>query len=481
MATPTNSNVSPTCFLYASLLLVLCPFFTLKKIDALEGNLKSLHFHELKVSSFVPSPVCNRFSSKAGRKGSSLEVVHRYGPCNGQEAVESPSEADIFLQDQQRVNFLHNQYSFSRRDHATFLDMKTTVPAKSGKTIGGGNYIVTVGLGTPTKQYSLVFDTGSSIAWTQCEPCLGYCYPQQEPKFDPTKSTSYKNVTCSSPSCSLITESRSGVRGCSSPTCLYRVRYGDQSFTVGFLATEKLTISSSDVIDNFVFGCGQNNRGLFRGFAGLLGLGPSKISFVGQTATKYKQLFSYCLPSSPSSTGFLNFGGQVSSTAKFTPLSALSQRYSLYFLDITGISVDGQLLPVNSSVYSNAKTVIDSGTVISRLPPSVYSKLSSAFQSLMTKYPKTNGVSLFDTCYDFTGYRSFYVPKISVFFKGGVEVNIPPTGVMIPYNEKTTCLAFAANGDDTDISIFGNTQQQTLEVIHDVGNGRVGFAPGACP
>lgn len=81
----------------------------------------------------------------------------------------------------------------------------TTVPAKDGSVVGTGNYIVTVGLGTPQKQLSLIFDTGSDITWTQCQPCARSCYKQKEQIFDPSQSTSYTNISCSSPVCSSLT------------------------------------------------------------------------------------------------------------------------------------------------------------------------------------------------------------------------------------------------------------------------------------
>ena len=81
----------------------------------------------------------------------------------------------------------------------------TTIPAKDGSTVGSGNYIVTVGLGTPKKDLSLIFDTGSDITWTQCQPCARSCYKQKEQIFDPSQSTSYTNISCSSSICNSLT------------------------------------------------------------------------------------------------------------------------------------------------------------------------------------------------------------------------------------------------------------------------------------
>lgn len=269
---------------------------------------------------------------------------------------------------------------------------------------------------------------------------------------------------------------------CASSTCVYGIGYGDSSFSVGFFSTDTLTITSTDVFKNFYFGCGQNNRGLFGRTAGLLGLGRNPISLVSQTATKYKKLFSYCLPSSASSTGHLTFGNSdasLSKAVKFTPLSALTEGTSFYGLDMVGLSVGGKNLSIPESVFSNG-AIIDSGTVITRLPPAAYSSLRSAFRKLMAAYPRAPALSLLDTCYDFTGYSSVYVPKISFFFKGDVEVSIDVTGILYVNSLSQVCLAVAGNSDAREVAIFANTQQKTIEVVYDSARGRVGFAPMGC-
>ena len=270
-------------------------------------------------------------------------------------------------------------------------------------------------------------------------------------------------------------------QGCSSSnSCLYGVKYGT-GYTVGFLATETLTITPSDVFENFVIGCGERNGGRFSGTAGLLGLGRSPVALPSQTSSTYKNLFSYCLPASSSSTGHLSFGGGVSQAAKFTPIT--TKIPELYGLDVSGISVGGRKLPIDPSVFRTAGTIIDSGTTLTFLPSTAHSALSSAFQEMMTNYTLTNGTSGFQPCYDFRkdANDNITIPQISIFFEGGVEVDIDDSGIFIAANGlEEVCLAFKDNGNDTDVAIFGNVQQKTYEVVYDVAKGMVGFAPGGC-
>ncbi|CAN1783098.1 Aspartyl protease family protein At5g10770, partial [Linum perenne] len=202
----------------------------------------------------------------------------------------------------------------------------------------------------------LIFDTGSDVTWTQCQPCVKSCYQQQEKIFEPSLSTSYKNVSCQAAACAALSSATGKYFW---KICVYGIQYGDSSFSVGFFGTEKLSLTSTESLDNFYFGCGQNNQGNFGGAAGLLGLGR-------------------------------------------------------------------------------------------------------------------------DTCYDLTKYKSVTVPRIGFFFGGGAEVDIQSVGILYASKVSQVCLAFAGNGDASDVAIFGNVQQQTIEVVYDGAGERVGFASGGC-
>ncbi|KAK9273747.1 hypothetical protein L1049_018557 [Liquidambar formosana] len=416
--------------------------------------------------------------SRTENKRASLKVVHKHGPCYqfSEDKTNAPNLTHILLQDQARVNSLQSRLSNNLHDS------ESTLPAKSGFSLGTANYVITVGLGTPKKDLTFAFDTGSDLTWTQCKPCAGYCYPQNEPYFDPSKSTSYTNITCGSPSCSQLLSATNNPPRCSSSTCVYTIGYADMSYTIGFFGKEKLSLTSADVFEDFPFGCGQENRGLFGRIAGLFGLGRDKLSFVSQSAFKYGSFFSYCLPSSPSSTGHLKFGkgGGAPTNEKFTPLLTKSRFPSFYFIDVVAISVGGQKLSIPSSVFSTAGTIIDSGTVITRLPATAYAALRSAFRQRMSKYPMTQPLEILDTCYDLSQYSSVSIPRIMFSFGGGVEVDVDLSGILFGAKTSQLCLAVAGNGGDTAISTFGNYQQKRFDVIYDVAGGQLGFAPGGC-
>ncbi|XP_076917010.1 aspartyl protease family protein At5g10770-like [Bidens hawaiensis] len=470
MSSP-NSLVLLLCSL--SLYLVLVAARKEFVVDTSEDN-----YHTLRLTSLFPSSTCNP-SNKDGKKRGSLEVVHKHGPCSkfSKDIVKPLTIEEIITQDQLRVSSLRARLT-TNTSKQDMLDSKTTLPAKSGSTIGSGNYIVTVGFGTPKKDLTLIFDTGSDLTWIQCQPCAGECYNQQEPIFDPSMSTTYTNISCTSTECSALLSATGFEPRCFTSTCVYTIKYGDGSFTAGFFGKEKLTISSKDVVNNFYFGCGQDNEGLFRGFAGLLGLGQDKLSIVSQAANKYGNVFSYCLPSS-SSTGYLTFGNNgTSSKVKYTPFTTLGG--SLYGLELVDLYVGGTKLTISPTVFKTSGMIIDSGTVITRLPPTAYSALREAFMAQMTDYPTTTGTDLFDTCYDLSNFQSIKVPTIGVLWGADTHVDVPLSGIFIVYDKSQVCLAFAGNDNDNAIGIWGNTQQKTMDVVYDLGAKKIGFASGGC-
>lgn len=352
----------------------------------------------------------------------------------------------------------------------------TKLPTRRGGYIGSGNYVITVGFGTPRVTQSIIFDTGSDVTWIQCQPCVGSCYPQAEKLFNPRRSSTYANISCSSPYCSALSLS-----GCLDSTCLYDVKYGDNSETIGFYAKDTLTLSSSDVIPNFRFGCGEQNSGIFGKVAGLLGLGRlADVSFIAQAYRRYGGVFSYCLPSSDSATGYLAFGrSSVINNTQYTPLLTYSFMPTFYFVELDSISVAGKKLLLSTTLFSDAGTILDSGTVITRLPPTAYSALRAAFQRGMTKYPKAPAVGILDTCYDFSKLQSVTVPSVALNFRGAT-VNLDFFGIIYVISNTQACLAFAPNGDDSDLVIIGNTQQKTYSIVYDLAKGSIGFGPKGC-
>lgn len=130
---------------------------------------------------------------------------------------------------------------------------------------------------------------------------------------------------------------------------------------------------------------------------------------------------------------------------------------------------------IRPSVFA-AGSVVDSGTIITRLPPTAYSAMSSAFRAGMTDYRRASPLSILDTCYDFSNLTTVSVPTVELVFDGGAVIDLDFDGIMI----FDSCLAFAPNDDDSSVGLIGNVQQRTFEVLYDVGQSTMGFRAGAC-
>ena len=357
-------------------------------------------------------------------------------------------------------------------NRSTISQSGVSIPAKNGASIGSGDYVATIGLGTPTRAQTVIIDTGSDVSWVQCKPCVS-CYSQVEPIFDPTTSTSYRQIPCTSPVCGNLNP-----HSCSVSSCLYSISYLDGSQTTGYLSSERLTLTAASVFQGFVFVCGYRNQGLFRGAAGLVGLGRSAYSLVSQTSSKLGKVFAYCLPNQAYAVGRLTFGPNTASGVFYTPLLTNPQSPSFYYIDLIGISVGATRLPVSAGVFRAAGTVIDSGAVITRLPPTAYAALRTAFRSALSRFRPFQD-SLLDTCYDFTGAGTVQIPYITFHFTG-LDVTYGVPGIVYYIGSNRYCLAFAGNSRATDIGILGNVQQRTFNVVYDLGAGKIGFGGGGC-
>lgn len=247
---------------------------------------------------------------------------------------------------------------------------------------------------------------------------------------------------------------------------------------------DTLTLTSSYVLDDFVFGCGEANSGLFGEVAGIIGLGRDHISLPSQANGG---AFSYCLPPYASSTGYLALGtsnGSRPNSPKnlhFTSMPSRSDAPSFYFVELVGISVGGKDLRISPTSFSDPGTFIDSGTVLTYLPADAYAALRSEFRWRMSKYPTSAGVDPLDTCYDMEGYDRVAVPAVVLHFSGGARLDVDSSGILFTLDRSSAiaCLAFAEK-DPNGFTIIGNMQQKTYNIVYDVPNEKIGFGAGGC-
>ncbi|KAL6545349.1 hypothetical protein OROGR_009223 [Orobanche gracilis] len=344
-----------------------------------------------------------------------------------------------------------------------------------GADQGTAEYLVRIGVGSPAVDQYMVVDTGSDLVWVQCKPCRR-CYHQTDQIFDPKGSHSFSNVSCGSRVCEWVKN-----RDCDAGRCGYKVDYEDGSDAQGIMALETLTLGDTPVI-NVAIGWGHTNRGTFIGAAGVFGLGGGSMSFASQMGGA----FTYCLVSrGATSHGWLAFGRALFPVgAAWAPLLRNMRAPNLYYIGLSGLGVGGVRLPIPEDTFrltgmGYGGTVVDTGTVVTRLPAAAYEVFRDAFTRRTANLPRANGVSLFDTCYDLSMFSTVQVPTVSFFFSDGPVLNLPAGNFLIPVNGMGTfCFAFAPS--PKKLTIIGNIQQEGIQISVDASNGHIGFGPNVC-
>lgn len=220
--------------------------------------------------------------------------------------------------------------------------------------------------------------------------------------------------------------------------------------------------------------------GLYGASAGLIGLSRNKLSLLTQFSSHHGSAsFSYCLPTSTGSGGYLSIGASYNaSDYVFTAMLPSSLDKSLYFMDLIGITVSQSSILASSDEYTRNPTIIDSGTVITRLSSNIYTPFREAIKSAMSGNARAlSPLSIFDTCF-IGSHRSLEVPDVEMVLGGGSRIKLTPGNIFYDIPRLgITCLAFAGN---SRITIIGNMQHQTFNVVYDISKRVIGFAPGGC-
>ncbi|CAN6217884.1 unnamed protein product [Urochloa humidicola] len=357
-----------------------------------------------------------------------------------------------------------------------------------------GEYLMDMGIGTPPRYYSAILDTGSDLIWTQCAPCL-LCVDQPTPYFDPSQSATYRSLGCSSASCNALY-----YPFCFQNVCVYQYFYGDSASTAGVLANETFTFGTNTTrvaVPSVSFGCGNLNAGSLANGSGMVGFGRGSLSLVSQLGSPR---FSYCLTSFlspvPSRLYFgayatLNStnatsGAGAAGPVQSTPFVINPALPTMYFLNMTGISVGGYRLPIDPAVFAindtdgTGGTIIDSGTTITYLAEPAYAAVRAAFVSQI-RLPLLNATdaSVLDTCFKWPPppRQSLTLPEV-VFHFDGADMELPLQNYMLvdPVSGGL-CLAMATSSDGT---IIGNFQHQNFHVLYDLENSLLSFVPAPC-
>ncbi|KAK9064340.1 hypothetical protein SSX86_015721 [Deinandra increscens subsp. villosa] len=398
--------------------------------------------------------------------GPTLRVYHVSSPCSPFRSKVSLSWEESVLQmqadDKTRLVYL-----------TSLVAGRSFVPVTSGRqVIQSPTYIVKAKIGTPAQSLLMALDTSTDMALVPCAGCVG-C---SSVTYDSAKSASFSSLSCGADQCKQVQSS-----SCLGTTCSVNTTYGGSIVTAN-LARDNVTLAT-DPITGYSFGCIQKVTGGSFPAQGVLGLGRGPLSYASQTKSLYASTFSYCLPSfkSPNFSGTLRLGpvGQPN-IINYTPLLVNPKRPSLYYVNLIGIQVGSTIVNIPPSALAfnpntGGGTIVDSGTVFTRLVTEAYTAVRNEFRKRMG--PATlSSLGGFDTCYADVAIGK-QVPSITFMFPG-INMTLPQDNFLIHSSAgSTTCLAMSAA---PALNVIANMQQQNHRVVFDVPNSRLGISREAC-
>ncbi|KAL5977200.1 hypothetical protein ACLOJK_021542 [Asimina triloba] len=391
-------------------------------------------------------------------------------------------------------------------------------------------YLISLNLGTPQQVLQVYMDTGSDLTWVPCGnlsfdclDCDDYRNYKLTATFSPSYSSSSTRDLCNSPYCINIHSSdndydpctMSGcslstlVKGvCSRPCPSFSYTYGAGGIVTGTLARDTLRTHGTSPgvtrdVSNFCFGCVGST---YREPIGIAGFGKGPLSLPSQLGFLQKG-FSHCfLPfkyaNNPNISSPLVIGDLAISSKEnlqFTPMLASPMYPNLYYIGLQSISIgngsSNAEAPMSLRAFDsrgNGGMLIDSGTTYTHLPEPLYSRLLSMVGSIVSHPRSTEHESRtgFDLCYKVPCANTSSnegLPLISFHFLGNVTLNMPIENyfyaVSPPNNSQLVMCLLLQPMDDGGYGpagVFGNFQQQNIEVVYDLERERIGFQPMDC-
>ncbi|KAK6943919.1 Xylanase inhibitor, N-terminal, partial [Dillenia turbinata] len=243
---------------------------------------------------------------------------------------------------------LHQLHTHDRKRVKRHIPLGTNATGPAFGIPDSMLYFTTITLGTPGIDFNVDVDTGSDLTWSLHT-------------FNPFTSSTAATVDCGEPYCDLKYY-HSGIR-CSDETdqCIFSGPYDYRSeISIIFYADlmripvvfGNLTVTTSST--PVIFGCANNIVGDLtdtrKATDGVIGLRPKDTSVVSQLESRglIPRVISHCLKGDGNGGGILVFGELVEPHMAYTPMVSRTE----YSGEMNGITVNGQMLPIDPFVFT---------------------------------------------------------------------------------------------------------------------------------
>ncbi|KAI4304711.1 hypothetical protein MLD38_040186 [Melastoma candidum] len=360
-----------------------------------------------------------------------------------------------------------------------------------------GLYYTKVQLGNPSRDFYVQIDTGSDVLWVNCDSCRGCPGKSGLPipinPFNPSSSSSASTVSCSSQIC--MDGLMSSDSTCSGSGCSFSFQYGDGSGVSGYYVSDKIhfdTIPGGDSqyansSASIVFGCGMTVTGELtksdRAVSGIFGLGQRSMSVVSQLASQgvTPNIFSHCLRGDGKGGGILVLGEIVEPNIVYSPLIPSQPHYNL---NLQSISVGGQKLAIDSTVFSTSNsqgTIIDSGTTLAYFAEAAYNPFVTAITESVSGSARVFSAQG-TQCYMITSSVTEAFPQVSLNFEGAT-MTLSPQDYLLQQDavegSQVWCMGISKIPGQ-DMTILGDLVLKDKIIIYDLANQRIGWAKYDC-
>jgi hypothetical protein len=336
-------------------------------------------------------------------------------------------------------------------------------------------YFIDLLIGSPIPQrVSLIADTGSAVAAFPCAACK-HCGHHLDPAFDYSKSSSASWMPCGR-----------GCMKCNKNRCTYHQGYTEGSSISGFWFQDKLRLGDS-IQHNppavGALGCHDNENKLFytQKANGIMGMAPSRsgrptvLEAVFKSSGVQKKLFTMCLSEWG---GKLTVGGLnqsfhrnegVPSSITYLPM----QLSSYYAISLETFKVGSQKIGGSKTAFG--RTIVDSGTTYTYLPPKIYSALRNAITQACNggKCGSPSGRN----CWRTDSLKGF--PTIIVVISGTDTNWYPKSYLFRKGRGNTWCFGFEDNRMTE--TVLGATWMLHHDVIFDLEAKKLGVVDATCP
>ncbi|XP_042442280.1 aspartic proteinase 36-like isoform X2 [Zingiber officinale] len=289
-----------------------------------------------------------------------------------------------------------------------------------------GLYYTRVKLGNPIKEFYVQIDTGSDILWVTCNGCNGCPISSglniQLEFFDPYKSSTSSWISCSDNRCTSY-------------------------FQSGEALCPNSGSSNTPCSYTFQYGDGSGTSGYY-----------VSDTLYFDTVLGNEQ--------SVDSSATVVFG-------------------SHYNLNLESISVNGQILSIDPSVFltSNTQgTIIDSGTTLAYLAEEAYDPFVNAIVASLSPSVRLIN-SKGNECFITSGSVDESFPSLTLNFKGGASMPVKPEDYLLQEvsidNSVIWCIGWQKN-QGSGITILGDLVLKDKIFVYDLANQRLGWTSYDC-